>query len=70
MYSGVHEDMGGKGSTQESALSLGDQKDSPIRRREELTQTKGRCDSPEELTAVPVRGLERPLEGLVGGGKF
>lgn len=58
MYSGVHEDMGGKGSTQESALSLGDQKDSPIRRREELTQTKGRCDSPEELTAVPVRGLE------------
>lgn len=36
----VHEDMGGKGSTQESALSLGDQKDTPLR-REELTQTKG-----------------------------
>lgn len=29
MYSGVHEDMGGKGSTQENALSLGDQKDPP-----------------------------------------
>lgn len=61
--------MGGKGSTQESVLSLGDQKDPPIR-REELTQTKGGCDSPEELMAVPVGGSGDLWRGLLGEMSF
>lgn len=48
-YSLVHEVMEGRVSTQELCAQPGGLERFPIRRREGLSQTKGRWDSPEEL---------------------